>query len=239
MFLRDLALISPCKVAVTDDLFAVDVEAIHSVGSRQDEPSDEIVRAAELEAIRPPDGDVCALAWRELADVIATKYRRAAPCAEPQGLADIHCLRAATGARDEQGLLDLDEEVAALVRGRPVDTESDPYICIEQLAHPRDSRPESHVGGGAMRDAHALRTERLDVVVREMHAVRAPHIACEPADLLEILDGRAAVEVAAVVLLFDRLGEVRVQPQSELTGQVRRLRHQLPGDGERRAGSNG
>src|SRR5439155_10975672 len=151
MFICDLAVIGTDEVAVADDLLAPDVEAIHSVGSREDEPGDEIVGATELQAIRPPDGDVCAFARRKLADVVAPEHRCAAPRPEPHGLARIHCLRPATGARHEQGLLDLEEEIAAFVRGRPVDTKPDTYLRIEQLAHACDPRSKSHVGSGTVR----------------------------------------------------------------------------------------
>jgi hypothetical protein len=40
MFLCDLALIGPCEVPVTDDLLAVDVEAIDPVWSREHQPGD-------------------------------------------------------------------------------------------------------------------------------------------------------------------------------------------------------
>jgi hypothetical protein len=71
MFLCDRALIGPDKVAVTHDFFAVDVEAIDPVRPREDEPGDEIVRTAELEPVRPPNGYVCALAGRKLPDVVS------------------------------------------------------------------------------------------------------------------------------------------------------------------------
>jgi hypothetical protein len=62
MFLCDLALVGPHKMAVADDLLAADVETLDSVGAREDEPGDEIVGTAELEPVRPPDGYVRALA---------------------------------------------------------------------------------------------------------------------------------------------------------------------------------
>src|SRR5438034_829527 len=131
MFLCDFALVRPDEVAVADDLLAADVETIDSVGSREDEPGDGIVGSAELEAVCPPDGYIRPPAGRELADVIAAEHRCAAAGAEPQGLSGSHCLGPATCARDQEGLLDLEEEVAALVRGRPVDTEPDPHGCFE------------------------------------------------------------------------------------------------------------
>jgi hypothetical protein len=47
---------------------------------------DEIVGTAELEPVRLPNGQVGALAGRELPDVVAAEHGCAATCAEPQGL---------------------------------------------------------------------------------------------------------------------------------------------------------
>ena len=66
--------------------------------------------------------------------------------------------------------------------------------------------------------------------------MRAPDVAVDPADPLEVLDRCAAVELAAVRILLDRLGEVRVQLQAEPAGERGRLLHQPRRDRERRAG---
>ena len=57
----------------------------------------------------------------------------------------------------------------------------------------------------------------------------------EPAELARGTRPAAAVELAAVLLLLDRLGEVRVQLQAEPARELRRLAHQLARDRERRA----
>ena len=90
-----------------------------------------------------------------------------------------------------------------------------------------------------MRDADAARAEALDLGRREVDAVRAPDVPGEPADALEVLDRRAAVELAAVRLLLDRLGEVRVELQPEPAGERGRLLHQARRDRERRARRDG
>ena len=86
-----------------------------------------------------------------------------------------------------------------------------------------------------MGDADVVRAELRNVVVREVHAVRAPDVLREPADLVEVLDRRAAVELAAVLLFLHGLREVRVQPEPEPARQLCRLGHQLARDRERRA----
>ena len=83
MFLCDLAFIGPDKVTVTHDLLAADVEAIDPMWPGEDEPGDEIVGAAELEPVRPPNGQVRALAGRELPDVVAAEHGCATSSAEP------------------------------------------------------------------------------------------------------------------------------------------------------------
>ncbi len=77
--------------------------------------------------------------------------------------------------------------------------------------------------------------KRRDVGVADVHAVRAPDVAGEPAEPLQVLDGRAAVELAAVVVLLDRLREVRVERQAEPARERGGLLHQPAGDRERRA----
>ena len=146
--------------------------------------------------------------------------------------------RAAEAARDEQRLLHLQEEIAALVRSGAVDAEADPDARVEQPAHRRDPRAEPEVRARAVRDAGAGGGETADLGVGEVDAMGAPDVLGQPAELLEVLDGRAAEPLAAELLLLDRLGQVRVQLQAELAGERRRLGHQLARDGERRAGSD-
>ena len=61
MFLRDLTLVGPDEVAVTNDLLAADVQTIDSVRPREDESGDEIVGTAELEPVGAPDREIGAL----------------------------------------------------------------------------------------------------------------------------------------------------------------------------------
>src|SRR5581483_77782 len=100
---------------------------------------------AELEAVRAPDGEVGALPRLERAEVVAAEHGRAAPRGEPQRLAGGQRLAAAAPARDEQRVLDVDEQVAALVRGAAVDAEADAHVRVQQLAHRRHAGPEPEV----------------------------------------------------------------------------------------------
>ena len=90
-----------------------------------------------------------------------------------------------------------------------------------------------------MRDAGAGLGEAGDLGRGQVDAVRAPDVVGEPAEPVEVLDGRAAVELAAVSLLLDRLREMRVEREAEAPRERRGLLHQPARDGERRAGRDG
>ena len=143
---------------------------------REDESGDEIVGAAELEAVGAPDGDVGALARLERADVVAPQHRGAAARAESDRLARRHRGSPPAAARDEQRLLDLEEQVAALVRRRAVDAEADADARVEEVAHRRDAGAEPQVRGRAVRDAGAGRRELRDLRGGQVDAVRAPDV---------------------------------------------------------------
>ena len=64
--------------------------------------------------------------------------------------------------------------------------------------------------------------EASDLGVGEVDAVRAPDVVREPAEPLEVLDRRAAVELAAVRLLLDRLREVRVERRARAAARAPR-----------------
>src|SRR5207248_5165197 len=121
----DLVLVSPDEVPVADDLLAADVEPVDAVREGEHPAGDQVVRAAELEPVRSPDGDVRALAGLERADVVAAEHGRPATRTQPQCAACRHRLRAAAAAGDEQRLLHLEGDVAALVRRRAVDAQPD------------------------------------------------------------------------------------------------------------------
>ncbi len=90
-----------------------------------------------------------------------------------------------------------------------------------------------------MRDADPVRGKAVVVAVAQVHAVRAPHVAGQPADVGQVLDRRAAVALAAELVLVGGLGQVRVQLQAEPPRERRGLLHQLARDRERRARRDG
>src|SRR5581483_1181769 len=86
-----------------------------------------------------------------------------------------------------------------------------------------------------VRGARAGPRESRDVGGREVDAVRAPDVAVEPAERVEVLDRRAPVELAAERLFLDGLREMRVQHETEPARELGGRTHQLARDGERRA----
>jgi hypothetical protein len=159
----------------------------------------------------------------------------APPRAEAQRLPRRQGRRAAASARHEQGLLDLEREVAALVRGGAVDPEAHAHPRVQELAHAGDPRTEAEVGRRAMGDADPARGKGDDVRVVQMNAVRAPDVPLEPAELAEVFDRSAAVELAAVLLLFHGLGEMGVELQPEAARELGGLPHQAARHGNGRA----
>ena len=77
--------------------------------------------------------------------------------------------------------------------------------------------------------------EAPDVVAGKVDAVRAPDVAVEPAEPLEVLDRPAVIQLEAVRLLLGGFGEVGVEAQTEAPRQLCRLGHQASRDRERRA----
>ena len=118
----------------------------------------------------------------ERADVVAAQHLGAAARREPQRVAGGQRLAAAASARDEQRVLHVDEEVAALVRRAAVDAEPDAHVRIEQVAHRRDARAEPQVGGRAVRDADARprRTSRTSASDRWTQCAHHTSSAIQP-----------------------------------------------------------
>jgi hypothetical protein len=58
MFLRQFLFVGSDDVAVADDLFSSDVQAIDSMRPGEDETGDGIVGASELQSVGAPDRDV-------------------------------------------------------------------------------------------------------------------------------------------------------------------------------------
>ena len=133
---------------------------------REDEPGDAVLGAAELEPVGRPDREVGLLARLERADVVAAQDGGPAARPEPQRLARGHRLAAATAAGDEQRLLHLHEQVAALVRRRAVDPEPDAGSGVDQLPDGRDAGAEPEVRRRAVRDARPRLPEARDLVTR-------------------------------------------------------------------------
>jgi hypothetical protein len=235
MGLRDLGLIRPDERAATHDVLATDHEPVDAMRAREHECRDEILSTAELEAVRAPHGEIGAFAWCERADVVATQHSRTATGAESQRLSRGHRSRPAASPRDQERLLDLHEQIAALVRRRAVDAEADPHTRGYEIGNRRDTCSEPEIRRRAMGDARSGRGELSHLYRGQVDAVGAPDVGCKPAKAFEVLDGRAAVELLAVGAFLGGLGEVGVERQPEATSERCGLLHQPRRHRERRA----
>ena len=90
-----------------------------------------------------------------------------------------------------------------------------------------------------MRYADPGLSQALDLGRVGVDAVGYPRAVGKPSDVLEQLDGTAAVDLLAVTFLVGALSQVGVEPDVEPGGQLRRLRHQAAAHGEGRARGQG
>ena len=87
-----------------------------------------------------------------------------------------------------------------------------------------------------MADAGAGRSEAFDLRLREVDAMGKPDIVGQPVHVLQVVEGAHPELRHAEVILVPGLGQVRVQSDPMCACKLCGLAHQLPGDGERRAG---
>jgi hypothetical protein len=112
----DLGLVGVDERSAAHDVATSDDEALDPVRRRQNEAGDQVPGSPELETVRSPDGKVGALAGLERADVVAPEHGGASPCPEVESFARGHRFGPAAATRDEERQLDVEEQVAALVR---------------------------------------------------------------------------------------------------------------------------
>ena len=229
------------EVPVADDFLAADVEPVDAVRAGEDEAGDGIRGAAELEAVGAPDGEVGTLA-RARAAPMSSRPSTEAPPRVPSRRASRTVIAFGPAARagDEQRLLDLEEEVAALVRRRAVDAEADADAlrrAARARARCRRRAACSSSGSGRRRrrDSANFATSSGERCTQWAHQTSS---ASQPSSSM-YSTGRAAELLVRVLVLLDGLGEVRVQAQAEPARELRRLAHQLTCDREGRARRDG
>ena len=83
----DLRLVGAHERTPAHDVLAADDETVDAMWPGEHQRRHEVVRTAELEAVRPPDGEVRLLPRLQRADVVPAQHLRAASGAESQGLA--------------------------------------------------------------------------------------------------------------------------------------------------------
>ena len=204
-----------------------------SSGARRAEHQrgDRVVDAGVAEPVEPPQREVGELARLERAElVVAAEAAGAADGAQRQRLAGGQRGRAAAqpGRRTAPG-------AAPRRAGRPPARRRRRRRARPGTPASSRSRtgampaPSRALERRAVRDAGAGRAEPRHRRVVEVHGVRQPHVVAEPAEPLGVLDRRAAVRVAAELLLVDGLGEVGVQPDALARGPARRPRSSASG----------
>ena len=183
-----------------------------------------------------PDREVGLLARLERPDVVAAEHLRAAARREPERLARGHRLAAAAAARDEERLLDLHEQVAPLVRRGAVDAEPDAHAGVDAARGRarRRRRGGGSTSGSARRRSRSRPNRATSSSERCTQCAHHTSRSSQPSRS-RYSTGRAAVELAAVRLLLDGLGEVRVEHEPEPPRERGRLLHQPARDRERRA----
>ena len=130
---------------------------------------------------------------------------------------------AAAAARDEQRLLHLEEEVAS-ARSRPIRRRRARRAPRRRRARGparRRRRAAGSTSGSARRRCPSRRSGATSLVARGGRSARTRRRPPSQPRRVEVLDRRAAVQLAAVRLLLDRLGQVRVQRQAEPPRQRR------------------
>ena len=80
-----------------------------------------------------------------------------------------------------------------------------------------------------MGDTGAGLAEEGHLLGGEMDAVGQPHVRAEPAEPAQVLHGPAAILLLAVSLFVECLGQVGMEPDAVLAGQLRRPPHQAVG----------
>ena len=92
---------------------------------RKDESGDRVRGPGQLEHVGAPDREIGGTPRLERAEVGAAEHAGAAASPEPEGVAGGQRGRAVAAARDQQRLLDVEEQIASLVRCRAVDAEAE------------------------------------------------------------------------------------------------------------------
>ena len=152
-------------------------------------------------------------------DVAAAEHVGAAPRPEAKRVPRRQRARAALPARDEERPLRLAQQVGAFVRGRAVDAEPHAHPFVEHRAHGRDACAQAEVRARAVGDPGA----RLGEAARTSPGERwtRAHQTSSSSQPTRGTRSGGTRRSPAVLLLLDRLGQVRVQAD-RLAGELGR-----------------
>ena len=145
MVAHDLGLVGADERPAAHDVAPCDDEPVDAMRAGEHQTCDRIGRALQRKLVDRPDREVGPLARGELPEVVTAENGGAAAGAESNRVARGHRLRAAPAARNEQRVLHLEEEIAALVGRRAVHAEAHAHSGVEQLAYRCDARAQPEV----------------------------------------------------------------------------------------------
>ena len=210
--------------ASAHDVLAPDDEPVDPVRAGEDEPRDGVVGPAELQPVGRPDREVRLLPASS--EPMSSRPSTAAPPRVPSRSAS----RTVIASPPSRPRATRSACFTSRREGRPARwtpsrrRRAPPALRPRGAPDGRDARPEAEVRGRAVRDTHPRRGEAARPRRRERWTQWAHHTssASQPRRS-RYSTGRAAVQLPAVRLLLDRLGEVRVQLQAEPAGERGRL----------------
>ena len=166
------------RAAVANDLLAADEQPVDAVRAAEDERRDRVVRPGRARA--PSVRQTARSAHRPGSSApMSSRRSTAAPPRVPSRSASRAVIAAgpAAAARDEQRLLHLEDEVAALVRRGAVDAEPDADARVDAARAPaRRRRPAGGSRSGSARRRCPVSANRATSRVGEVDAVRAPDV---------------------------------------------------------------
>ena len=222
------------ETAVVHHDLARDDRVLGGVGPAPEQRLDRIAPGTrELHTLESPHHDVGGRPGREqpehpfAAEALCATERR-----DLERLARLHRFGSAAEPPQQEGVARLHPERGRVGRRRPVAPEADGHAGVAELPDGGEPGADHLVRARTMRHARPPLGHLRYLGGVGVHAVGDPGAVAPPPDVLEVLERSAAVDVEAVGVLVDVLGEVGVQTHVESFGQRCGRLHQVGRDRE-------
>lgn len=196
--------------------------------------------AGEGDVRHVPHDEIGAGAGFQMPDlVLPAQARGTADRGGIERVARRHGCRPVPVAAEKQRRAGLQPHRRMIGRSRSVAAKPDMHSAPPQPHQVGRAASDQHVRAGTLRHADARMREPVDLLVAGIDEMGHPRAPCRPAHALEILDGRAAVDLLAIDVFLGILGKMGMQPEIMGLGQRRRflhdaLRHREQGAGGQR-----